>query len=508
MNAATKILKGAAIVLVASGSSLYVQADTQSLRHVNRDEIITNSRNRRRLEPLNQFLDPKNVEEKPLPPTLQMPQTTGLPNELFNKEMSKWEYPMKDSQLERPINILAFGGSVTWGSTLEDRYRAYPYMMGAPHIDHVDNMAMRATGADYPSLCLESIIPDAETKNYDVIMFDFVLNGTDGFPLLLKRLKTRYPDAIIIYVHIWSIVNLARDALTKLPPQPKSPHFDPNRDWEWKSEDTFNPGAQEDCGREICGKEQMEKLVREAGGHIWTMRRPVTVKEAIDIGWFSDDWHHLSAFGHQMVANNLLAYLQTVREDVFKQKNRGGFGIGDQCWNWFETGDINLDYFNAEPYNLLGGKAQVQTDSVKMTLAIDPNGGGFLGFDSRFDIPVPVGLAYMSIRNPRDYPKVEVLVNSLEHQPAVVIDPAYNNNLPDVHIVVYAHVGWALPGRNSIAIRPLETRPNPFRVVGVYLCGECAKIGDMGNGAVNSPGYSGPLEEMVHKRNKAFENEA
>jgi hypothetical protein len=416
----------------------------------------------------------------------------------------KWEFPMQPSQLERPINILAFGGSVTWGATLDDRFRAFPFLMGVPHhVDHVDNMAMRATGADYPSLCLQSIIPDAEHKNYDVIMFDFVLNGTDGFPLLLKRLRARYPDAVIIYVHIWSILNLARDAETFHQPNPKAAGFNPNGPWEWKSDDTFNPGTTKDCGREVCGKEQMEELVTDAGGHIWHMPRPATVQEVVDKGWFSNDWHHLSAYGHQMVANNLLAFLQTVKQDVFKPKRLGTFGMGDQCWNWFESGDVQLDYFNAEPYNLMRN-----ANAMKMTLEIDPTQalGGYLGFDSQFDIPVPVGLAYMSIRDPADYPKVEVTVNSREHQLPVVIDPAYNNNLASVHIVVYAHVGWALPGRNSLTITPLEhSKPNPFRVVGVYLCGECAKIGDLGSGAVNSPGYSGPLEDLIQKRMEATE---
>jgi hypothetical protein len=410
-----------------------------------------------------------------------------------------WEYPMQPSQLERPINILAFGGSVTWGSTLDDRNQAFPSLMGAPHhVDHVDNMAMRATGADYPSLCLQSIIPDAENnpKNYDVILFDFVLNGTDGFPLLLRRLKARYPDAVIIYVHIWSIVNLALEVGTSQPPKPKAIGFDPHyRKWEWKKGDTFNPGSA-NCAREVCGKEQMEKLVTDAGGHIWHMPRPDTVMEVVDKGWFSSDWHHLSAHGHQFIANNLLAYLQTVTQDVFKPKRLGTFGMGDQCWNWFESGDVQLDYVNAEPKNML-------RDGMKVTLEIDPKTapqGGSLGFDSQFDIPVPVGLAYMSIRDPPDYPKVEVKVNSI-FSAGVSIDPAYNNNTPSVHIVVFAHVGWVLPGRNIITITPLEhSKTNPFRVVGVFLCGECAKMGDLGSGAVNSPAYSGPLEEFILKR--------
>jgi hypothetical protein len=58
-----------------------------------------------------------------------------------------------------PLNILALGGSQTWGARLQNRYDAYPWLIGQPFPDHVDNLATRATGADYPSVCLESMIP-------------------------------------------------------------------------------------------------------------------------------------------------------------------------------------------------------------------------------------------------------------------------------------------------------------------------------------------------------------
>jgi hypothetical protein len=70
------------------------------------------------------------------------------------------------------INILTLGGSVTWGATLEDRFKAYPWMVGnALGGAHVDNMAMRATGADFPSLCIESLVEEAGSadRSYDLV---------------------------------------------------------------------------------------------------------------------------------------------------------------------------------------------------------------------------------------------------------------------------------------------------------------------------------------------------
>lgn len=171
---------------------------------------------------------------------------------------------IKEYKYDRPIQILALGGSVTWGATLANRYDAYPWLLSKafnnnpPTLDsaadftaYVDNKAMRATGADYPSICLESIV--SPTKSYDIILFDFVMNGTNGFPLLIKRLRERYPKAILIYVHIWSLVHLARHPVTKQ--KPRSIGLDPTIDYIW-SPDTFNPNLNEHdkryCGREVC----------------------------------------------------------------------------------------------------------------------------------------------------------------------------------------------------------------------------------------------------------------
>jgi hypothetical protein len=245
--------------LFSSGApalTLFNQASTStSLRGIVKQ---SEEKAQRKLDNLNRFVDPNNV-------VLKSPTNTPEGNETPIENLP-WIFPLTGAQIPRPINILAFGGSVTWGAMLEDRHLAYPWMLGTPYVDHVDNMAMRATGADYPSLCLESIIPDAANKNYDVILFDFVMNITDGFPLLLKRLRERFPEAIIIYVHIWSLVNLAIDPATG--ENLRQAKYDPNRNWQWTSEDIFNGHGGNDCGIEICSSKEMEKLFTDAGGYI------------------------------------------------------------------------------------------------------------------------------------------------------------------------------------------------------------------------------------------------
>jgi len=443
----------------------------------------------RRLD-LARYVDPKDV-------VLKSPLNTPAFNETPVQELP-WVFPLTRIQIPRPMNILAFGGSVTWGATLENRYDAYPWLIGTPYVDHVDNMAMRATGADYPSLCLESIIPDAANKNYDVILFDFVMNGTDGFPLLLKRLRERYPEAIIIYVHIWSLVNLAIDPATG--ENPRQANYDPNRNWQWTSEDTFNGHGDANCGREICSSEEMEKLVTDAGGYIWKMGLPETPKRAIEAGWFSDDWHHLSAKGHRMITQHMLNLLSTVKHQVFKDKPVGSFGVGDQCYNWFQDGKIEVQYTNAHPNDLLATKNVNlgDPDFKKVTLEFDPAQGGTITFNSKFGIPVPIGLAYMSIQEPADYQVVDVTVGT--GQP-VRVDPSINRSyMKAAHITVFSQVGYAHPGENTLRITPVDQRKNPFRVIGIYLCGHCAATGDMGTGAVNTLQGKTTLSDVEEKQ--------
>jgi hypothetical protein len=48
---------------------------------------------------------------------------------------------------------LSFGSSHTWGAGLKDPSRqAYAFLLGEPG-GHVINVALRATSADYPSVC-------------------------------------------------------------------------------------------------------------------------------------------------------------------------------------------------------------------------------------------------------------------------------------------------------------------------------------------------------------------
>jgi len=393
------------------------------------------------------------------------------------------------------LNILALGGSVTWGAHLHQRNESYPYViqklyeqvLGNDVDVTVDNMAIRATGSDYPSLCLQSMIdeanPNEPEKSYDLILLEFVLNGTDGFPQLLKRLRLRYPDAVIVFIELWSLMTMIHEEGTR-----KRVHHlgkDPNVKWTWRSRNADRESGKE-CGREVCSLSGIKTLVANVGGYVYELVRPENPAFAIENKWFSDrDWHHLSAVGHEVLAKDLLHALEGKQNnDMFKKEKRvGTWGMGDQCYNWFLSGKVAIDYEGAVMQNLLANTF-FSNMTAKWTMQFDPISGGWIEFESQYSIPVPVGLGYMSRKEPDNYPVVKVSMNGKD---PVVVDPKINKVswvFPEAHVTVFAQLGLASPGRNRITIRPTELKSDPFRVVGVYLCGLCAETGNLGSGAI------------------------
>ena len=105
----------------------------------------------------------------------------------------------------------------------------------------MDSLATAEMGAYYSAMCLESLIPDSAVKSYDVILLDDFNDasesGLEGFALLLKRLRERYPEAIIIYMHIWQLKSLLNQE-TGL--KPDTLGLDKGVNWSWIRSDGTN----------------------------------------------------------------------------------------------------------------------------------------------------------------------------------------------------------------------------------------------------------------------------
>jgi hypothetical protein len=385
----------------------------------------SSNRHEKRYRRLNlaQFIDPKTVEVK---------------DDSSQPPKPEWSVPMT-AIIPRPMNILTLGGSTTWGATLIDRFDSYPWLIGSPNLNTVDNLALPEMGACYYALCLESYIPDSAVKNYDVILLDFVANELEGFQWLLNRLRERYPEAVLIYVHLWPLRPLIQDE-------------GPEKGWTWieaeKVIHKFHPLL----------NNGVKNAVQNAGGHFWHLNFPQEVKDAR--AWFDGGMWHLSEEGHIMVANGILELLFPMQESVFKIKNLGAFGKGDQCFNSFRDPSIANEAAKILPPN--------SSDfSDQLFLELDPSDSGEIEFESKFSVPVSVSVAYFSDRERAPiYSTAEFSIG--DHQ-SVVVNPNHSYGSRHSAKVKYVLVGLASPGNNVLNIA-IQGRPHkPFRLVGLIL---------------------------------------
>jgi hypothetical protein len=383
----------------------------------------------------------------------------------------RWEYPMSPAHLRRPINILALGGSVTWGETLRDRYKeGYPWLIGSPYVDHVDNYAMppETMGVYYSYICLQSIIP--EEKRYDVILLDFIASEREGFLPFLLRLRERFPDAIIIYIHIWPLKALIRHADNGL--QPDILGLDPTLDWSWIPPEFVLRDFHPDMCRDT------KSALEAVSGYFWNLGFPRNPMQTLSL--YSDDWWHLSAEGHKVIANGILQLLSKKKDDVFKAKRLGRFKKGDQCFNWLLGGNTAISYSNIAMARVVDSETTNHTEL--WLLMVDNVDGGTIEFKSKFKSPVPIVAAFLTndaniysssnffnISNTERIRLSSSASFSTQNQPPVSINPNVCFRPKHFPKISYEAIGIAAPGNNIFQVKTTDQQKIPFQLAGLYL---------------------------------------
>lgn len=229
----------------------------------------------------------------------------------------------EDSPRKRDkLNILTLGGSVTWGAAIPNQQQSYPNVLRHWDKHNVTNLAIRATGSDYPAQCISSMLSIEENYEkstyhpevpFDVIIFEFSINGMSGFELLLKRLQERFPDALFIYIDLWSLSHGAMDS------------------------------------------SRARQLVKDAGGYVYffgNRDKPLLPFEFRDLPkyeigsetnpppeeilqLFAYDFHHISTYGHRLTRYQVKTIIEQYGK--FPTKPRlGSWHGGDVCTSWFD----------------------------------------------------------------------------------------------------------------------------------------------------------------------------
>lgn len=446
---------------------------------------------------MNIFGDPKSVSEKKEPIPIQI----GIDNHNNNNynpsetdtsknDNSMWRYPMKEGSLPRPINLLALGGSNTLGVTLKSQYDAYPYLIASPFLDHVHNVAMVEMGATYASMCLQSILSSSKASNYDVILLEYI--QTEGFPTLLQRLRSRYPDAIIVYLHIWPLKPLVREKVTEQ-----------SQDWEW-----IIPNTEVDDQHSAINtafhpkmKSNIKHLVKNEGGYVYHLPLPSSPKVAMP--WFAKDWWYLSEEGHKVVANDLLRVLWHLRDDLFNKPKRvvDWLGMGDHCMTWFLDGGSALTSLHKSqtnikriPWSTKNGNESSSSNIDVFVLEIEQTKGGIIKFENKFSFPISVVLAYLINTDDTAHAPYSAVEVSIDDQDPVKIDPNHFYTPPYSSKVKYARIGVAHPGQTSSMIfQTIYQRDLPFYAIGLFLTESLDETSDEAfqrrNVIINDSGY-------------------
>lgn len=347
---------------------------------------------------------------------------------------------------ETGFNILALGGSVTWGSKLESRQHAWPFQMETFGPHKVTNHALRATGSFYPALCAETILKGDDTE-YDVIALEFSINGAQAFDWLVRRLRARFPNAIIIYVHLFTLKDNIMDQLGKTPnDRGLIGNLETrNIDWVWaKSKAEINKVAPQ-----VTDAEQYDMSYYFF---------PIPDSPAEAFKWYALDAHHLSPEGHRMVAGAVLRIAESILPPV-KTEKVGTWGLGDYCDNWFSDGKINLQHVGGKIMPLSGDKYK-----DKFTLEFSEEGGSII-------LPnngprAPLWAHFMS--GHVMYPITDVSIWDRQY----TLSP--NNDETFYHTVKTQLLGYAEKSAiNKIEVKPRPGYGVPFRLVAIGYCGAC-----------------------------------
>lgn len=331
------------------------------------------------------------------------------------------------------LNILTLGGSVTWGATLESRDLAYPSLMSKEG-HNVHNLAIRASDAQYPSLCIESLLLGTDAIDFDVIVMEYSLNGFNGFSTLIKRLQYRYPNAAIVYLHLYSLISSARRH--------------PDGSWTWQNENF------------LTTRPAVKYMLDVVGAYDYNF--PFTENVVDSKKYFAKDRHHLSALGHQKVADDLLELISATSFQKVHDPQLEEFkwGEGDQCENWFELGKIKG--YVVETYDGGDMKSMVDDQGVPSgKMSIEFRDSGTLIIYNKSHNTVPVYIFYMSA--PHIYPLTLITLGDTQ----TTINPHRVKH----HTTEAMAVGWAQPGKNYITIKCVSPSSEPFRIVGVALFG-------------------------------------
>mmetsp|Transcript_5997 Transcript_5997/g.10029 ORF Transcript_5997/g.10029 Transcript_5997/m.10029 type:complete len:436 (-) Transcript_5997:105-1412(-) len=368
------------------------------------------------------------------------------------------------------LRIAVFGGANAWGTGIKSRFKSYPYLLSPT----VENFAHSSTGPNYFSVCTETVVGD--DAMYDVIIFDYWLRYFEGLDEMARRLRQRYPHAIMIFVRTWSPVHFKRKSTEDSHDIQSFAQWESANKLKGADLHTITQAIENDSGYWYLPKHQ------KADGAIWNIAQSVkgyefsfTQRETgkqtlIDfMGYFDAKSHgHTSELGHEAIADALEFIIEKHVEkgkevDLINSGVHGHWGHGDSCHLWYFSGGTNMIYSQ--------NMHMEEFDSHNGHFALTVKGSGWFVIENRMeDDAFPsrtLYIHYLTSQQAGVYPDAEINIRdqSWTLRTLNTVDPHH-----DIRTVALSQ----LPrGETNITIT-VGTGSQPFRLAGYTFSNEIA----------------------------------
>jgi hypothetical protein len=370
------------------------------------------------------------------------------------------------------FRVGAFGTSSAWGAGLANRYHAYPYLISR----QVINYATYSGGPNYPSVCLETLVGDGPT--FDVILIDYYYTTLqEGLAPLAKKLRARFPNALMIFIKIWGPYQTRRilpdgSEQTILDFQEQVLGADVPVDDNTTS--LLIDAISKDTAEWVFPQRDLEdayisQTLQTYGMSLYDLQRDVnnvkqTLVDNLPLFVARGRKSLLSELGHSVVATGVQTLIKTLVPNplsLITQAQDGAWGAGDACNFWFLSGSCTLEFSPGFQLN--------QYDTLRAKFALELTGSnGWIKANNPFTDSRQLFLSFMSVNQTNIYPGVKV--DGGDHP--VYLNPVINFDTNGVHVPRTLSVGYLPPGATQLTFTPLEATTLPFRLVGASFTDE------------------------------------
>ena len=362
--------------------------------------------------------------------------------------------------------------------------QSYPYLLS----NIVTNLSIKnlELGPKLPSTCIKSLIGHDNHDIYDVIILDYKLHQVESnrLDILAQRLRTRYPNAIIILNMMWIPDYIIATTKTN-----EVIEVMPLREL-WKNYNFTSPITAQHTSilNDHIIKFQLDPILINEYLPILKQIKNDIKGHLLGLGqwsssyWNNKDWvfvklllfhdlYHYTTKGHEYVAS---ALKKTILK-LYKPSNQiGSWGLFDEsCHLWYHTGDTTHIAFRSSKIMRLN---QFQPLGYALEIAHGSRGQVLL-VHNPFTQPRSLLLSYMATSASDVYPKIEVKINHARDR-SYLIDPFMHHSNNKNEFIMSTDLGSIPPGRALLNIKTIcePSYKLPLRLVGVSIVSNTFKF--------------------------------